>query len=404
MKSFRKLYLFLAVILVILSSVSVKKVYAIKENAHTTTDTKHKNAALNSDTYTPRTKDPAKNDKHFISKAGGGYNECITISGYSCLPNCVGYVWGRAYEILGKHPGLPKTNASTFWTTRMKYQKGQTPRLGSIAVWGHSADGGNMGHVAMVEGYDDQGVWLSESGYGGPYFRYSYYTTKELKERFFKSFLGYIYLGNFEEAGAMTTPEISLPQQEYNVGDTVTMDWTPTEAGTDFRYYSVIITHKESRTRIYHGTADSRGKVNHHKYSFKAEKEGIYELKVSAIPVYNRRKRLKTCIKSIAVRKELVRSPTITLDKETYTAGDKAHITWASSSKYSDFKNYWINVIKLSTTTSVYQGTNHSEGDVTRNDRYVSLPAAGEYLIIVKTESQSGEQDKTQMMRIDVKE
>ena len=29
----------------------------------------------------------------------------------SCLPNCVGYAWGRFYEITGKRPSLSKANA-----------------------------------------------------------------------------------------------------------------------------------------------------------------------------------------------------------------------------------------------------------------------------------------------------
>ena len=45
--------------------------------------------------FNQRTTAPSTTDKHWISYTKGGLNECILISGTSCLPNCTGYAWGR---------------------------------------------------------------------------------------------------------------------------------------------------------------------------------------------------------------------------------------------------------------------------------------------------------------------
>lgn len=116
-------------------------------------------------TFKPRTTAPSATDKNWIHFTDGGYNYCIEISGGSCLPNCVGYVWGRWREILGQSPKLSKGNANTFWSFKDGYDRTKYPRLGSVICW----EGGQYGHVGVVEAYDqrDGTITVSMSAYGG---------------------------------------------------------------------------------------------------------------------------------------------------------------------------------------------------------------------------------------------
>ena len=125
--------------------------------------------------FKPRLSAPAATDKHWIHTSKGGLNSCILISGNSCLPNCVGYAWGRFYEILGKAPKLSRANAEMWFGTKDGYKRGQTPKLGAVICWrkgkaGWASDG--AGHVAIVEKVNDDGsIVFSESGYKAFRFR-----------------------------------------------------------------------------------------------------------------------------------------------------------------------------------------------------------------------------------------
>ena len=83
--------------------------------------------------FIQRTTAPSATDKYWINYAKGGLNECILISGTSCLPNCTGYAWGRWYELLGTKPKLSKRNAEMWFVTNDGYKRGSTPKLGAIA-------------------------------------------------------------------------------------------------------------------------------------------------------------------------------------------------------------------------------------------------------------------------------
>jgi surface antigen len=140
--------------------------------------------------FTPRTKKPVwgktpfyPSDKYGIPWKNG---------------NCVAYAYARACEILGYKPNIRGGDAKYWWTNNIKrklFPYGSTPRVGAIAVWG---DGGknpatySCGHVAIVEEIVDGVVYVSESGYGSPEFRYG--VPKSTRE-----FLGYIYLADFQE-------------------------------------------------------------------------------------------------------------------------------------------------------------------------------------------------------------
>lgn len=146
--------------------------------------------------YSPRLTAPDKTDKHWMHKSAGGVNECIHIKNGSVLPNCVGYAWGRWYELLGRKPKLSKGNAENWFGKDDGYQRGQEPKVGAVICWskgkvGVGSDG--AGHVAIVEEVKSDGsIVTSNSAYGSTRF---YKKTLKPPYNFGKYvFQGFIYL------------------------------------------------------------------------------------------------------------------------------------------------------------------------------------------------------------------
>lgn len=152
------------------------------------------------ETYIPRTKAPSTTDKNFIKSTKGGYNYCMEIKNGSCLPNCVGYAWGRWRELLGKKHNLSRGNAENWYgNTKDGYKRGSTPKLGAVICWrkgkaGVSSDG--AGHVAIVEKINSDGsILTSNSAYGST--RFYTKTLKKTNNYYMGSkytFQGFIYL------------------------------------------------------------------------------------------------------------------------------------------------------------------------------------------------------------------
>ena len=126
--------------------------------------------------FTPRLTRPRNTNPLWINTGYGGLNPCILGSpSYgpgSCLANCVGYAYGRRYEMLGYDPHLCINQASLWWTYGDGYPRSQTPTLGAVACW----DDGASGHVAVIEEIQYQNgqivsCTISESVYGGVFFR-----------------------------------------------------------------------------------------------------------------------------------------------------------------------------------------------------------------------------------------
>ena len=145
--------------------------------------------------YEARLTAPYKNNKNYIHTSAGGYNQCIEISGGSCLPNCVGYAWGRWREILKANPKLSRGNAEDwFGNTADGYKRGSTPKLGAVICWrkgntGNGSDG--YGHIAVVEQIKEDGtIVTSESAYGG-----SRWKSKEYKAPNYYLASGYVFQG-----------------------------------------------------------------------------------------------------------------------------------------------------------------------------------------------------------------
>ena len=154
--------------------------------------------------FTPRKTAPSTSDKHWIKSTCGGLNECLKISGNSCLPNCVGYAWGRFYELTGKKPRLSTGNAENWYdNTADGYKRSSTPKLGAVACWRkgkafNESDG--CGHVAIVEEIKENGdIVCSNSAYGGSRFYVKEYSKSA----------GYNY-------GALTFQGFILPPVDFD--------------------------------------------------------------------------------------------------------------------------------------------------------------------------------------------
>ena len=145
---------------------------------------------------------PAGTNKYYIHTSGGGYNECIIVNTKtkSCIPNCVGYAYGRFMEECGLTScKLPTCNAES-WLKKVQesgaYKTGIKPKLGAVIVWskgkvGVSSDG--AGHVAIVEEiYNDGSFLVSNSAYNNTRF-YTKKIGKNCKYNDKYKFEGFIY-------------------------------------------------------------------------------------------------------------------------------------------------------------------------------------------------------------------
>ena len=172
--------------------------------------------------FIPRTTAPSATDKHWIKSTCGGLNECLKISGNSCLPNCVGYAWGRLYELIGTRPKLSTGNAENWYpNTADGYKRSATPKLGAVACWRkgkafNEADG--CGHVAIVEEIKPNGdIVCSNSAYGGTRFYMKTYSKSAGYNDGALTFQGFILPPvDFEEQSAPAEKSSTI-----NVGDIV---------------------------------------------------------------------------------------------------------------------------------------------------------------------------------------
>ena len=116
--------------------------------------------------YVPRLVAPSATDPWWIHVSRGGFNSCIVIDQKtgSCIPNCVGYAWGRFSELLGQPSTLCRGNAGTWFNyVQDGYQRGQIPQEGAVMCFSKP---GEAGHVCIVEKVNkDLSVVTSESGY-----------------------------------------------------------------------------------------------------------------------------------------------------------------------------------------------------------------------------------------------
>jgi surface antigen len=148
--------------------------------------------------FTPRTTAPSTTDYHYNSTQNPFYPQFK-------MPNCTAYAWGRAWEIRGAKPPAGYTgNAKTWWkTSAPPLPQGKAAKLGAIAVWGGAPGYPNYGagHVAVVEAIRGSDVIVSESSYGGFYFRYGKSVSHISAYGQCGPLLGYIYTGGHTSRG-----------------------------------------------------------------------------------------------------------------------------------------------------------------------------------------------------------
>ena len=183
-----------------------------------------------------------------LKSTKGGLNDCIEISGGSALPNCVGYAWGRFYEVIGEKPKLSKNNAEMWYgNTADGYKRSQTHELGAVICWskgvvGNETDG--AGHVAIVEQILPNGdIVTSNSAYGGSRF----YTTTVKKSD------GYNF-GAYKFQGFILPPTTAGAPVELKVGDTVNFTGTVHYAGSTATSGKTCTPGKAKVTKIVKGT------------------------------------------------------------------------------------------------------------------------------------------------------
>lgn len=142
--------------------------------------------------YTPRLTTPAANNKAYINVEYGGKNHAIlgnskgrVVKG-SVLPNCTGYVHGRAIELIGNDSKLCLGNAENYWDyTQDGFERSHVPIVGSIGCaksgrTHYSSDG--VGHVFWVEDKNSHGdILISHSGWSGTKENGRYFRTNWLK-------------------------------------------------------------------------------------------------------------------------------------------------------------------------------------------------------------------------------
>lgn len=177
--------------------------------------------------FTPRFTVPSAADREYTITSYGGLNECVAgrpaaWTG-SALANCVGYTWGRAYEVLGSRPALSRGNGGTWYGYNDGYSRGQTPRLGAIACW--SGGVGNAGHVAFVESIQNNTIITSNSAYDNTIFYLQNYTIGNYAMAGY-TFQGFIYLPISEGTkkkmstftfGSLTKLEIDFEKEKVDI-------------------------------------------------------------------------------------------------------------------------------------------------------------------------------------------
>lgn len=232
-------------------------------------DEVNKRLGVNSSTnkpvkFSPCLTAPSAADKHWIHTSRGGLNECIHISGGSVLPNCVGYAWGRFYEIIGEKPRLSKGNAEDWYgNTSDGYKRSQTPALGAVACWskgavGNEADG--AGHVAIVEQILPNGdIVTSNSAYGGTRFYVKTYEKKNGYNSGALKFQGFILPP--VRIGNVTSAAESVPAA-FKVGDIVEFTGTTHYTSSTGTRGAACKPGKAKITRIANGTAHPIHLVN----------------------------------------------------------------------------------------------------------------------------------------------
>ena len=269
--------------------------------------------------FTPRTTAPATDNRYYIVTSAGGLNECVVGNGggNSALPNCVGYAWGRAYEITGTRPRLSRGNAKVWYgNTGDGYARGSTPKLGAIMCWTDSGD--HLGHLAVVEEINTNGqIKYSDSTWSGIRFRYSsaWVTPPAVGSKTYpysdgatRTFQGYIYIGDFQTVPIPSNPTITVDKgnnSTYALNDTVLFTYSAKDAT------GYVIGIDRDGVRVVTQDVPAAG------YSYKATQTGSYSAYVSC---RNSTGFVDSAKVNFTVSQPKPSNPVISIDKGNYGA------------------------------------------------------------------------------------
>lgn len=137
--------------------------------------------------YNIRTKAPKADNSFFYSKKNIFYPKFVD--------NCTWFAWGSWLENgIDINPKNMSTSNAENWYEETKFEKGNIPKIGAIAVWKagkrHKASDG-MGHVAIVtEILNDGTIITSNSGVKSKYYNKKIKPPYKLSG---KEFEGFIY-------------------------------------------------------------------------------------------------------------------------------------------------------------------------------------------------------------------
>lgn len=183
--------------------------------------------------FKPRLTTPDVKDPLYLHTSVGGKNPCLLRYNGTVLPNCVGYAWGRFYEVLGSSPNLSRGDAGKWYGyTQDGYARSATvPQLGAVICW---TQYNKAGHVAIVEQLNADGsIVISQSGYSMSWEKR--FWTETLYPPSYKSswmgadysFQGFIY--NPACADIQDSLTMFLDTAESHVGEGP--DWTYSTSG-----------------------------------------------------------------------------------------------------------------------------------------------------------------------------
>lgn len=122
--------------------------------------------------YWRRTEAPKAFDANFTGIAYKGLSQCVTDLEHpawtgSTLWNCVGYVWGRwsemGYGTEATERGL--TNSASWIIRNKKAFLSSDPSVGAVALFDVGTFSKYYSHVAIVESFDDNYIYVTESDY-----------------------------------------------------------------------------------------------------------------------------------------------------------------------------------------------------------------------------------------------
>ena len=189
---------------------------------------------------------------------------------------------------------------------------------------------------------------------------------------------------NIGEKGEMTTPIITTNKETYSVGETANISWAATSVNTDFYQYWLVVKNMTTGETIHGGDPGVAGNPLVNSKQLVLSTAGKYKITVYAVPYNDENTRGKSSTKYVSVGAygEMT-TPTISTNKEAYSVGETASISWVATSPDTDFYQYWLVVKNMTTGETIHGGDPGVAGNPLVNSKQLVLSTAGKYKIRV---------------------